>query len=371
MTPIVDVIYSDLAKAFDKVSHVRLLRILEAHGIAGLVLSWIKAWLSDRNQRVVLNGEFSEWEPVPSGVPQGSVLGPTLFVLYINPLDLSIGTDIKILSKFADDTKIGGDAGAADRVEVIQTAVDKAAEWADRWQMKFNADKCTVIHFGRNNNQHDYTMGGRTLQKEQSEKDLGVYISNDLKPSVQCQKAAKKANGVLGRMARSLTYRNKDTWLKLYAIYVRPILEYSVQAWNPWLQKDINALEKVQRRAVRMTSGLQAKTYEEKLVECGMTTLEERRVRGDMIQTWKVLNRYDNVDEKLWFERVDTEREISTRLSSCTLNLKTRNCNLDTRKYSFSQRVVAKWNSLPESVKESATLNMFKNNLDNFISDNI
>ena len=202
-----------------------------------------------------------------------------------------------------------------------------------------------------------------------SEKDLGVFISNDLKPALQCQKAANKANSVLGRMSRSLTYRNKEVWLKLYRIYVRPILEYCVQAWNPWMSKDVKVIESIQKRAVRMTSGLESKEYEGRLKEVKMSSLAERRERGDLIQTWKILNKYDRVEENRWFERVNTEREVTTRLTSCKQNLKLNSCNLDIRKYFFSQRVINMWNSLPDDVKESTTLNMFKNKLDDFLSD--
>ena len=362
----VDVVYLDFAKAFDKCPHVRLGRVLEAHGIVGPVRSWILSWLQGRMQRVVLNGEESDWLPVRSGVPQGSVLGPTLFVLYINTLDIEVGGGSDILSKFADDTKIGGIVNSDDARNVLQQVLNRAVEWSEKWQMQFNPSKCTVIHFGRKNQEFQYNMSGQMLEAVNSEKDLGVHITSDLKPALQCQKAAAKANGVLGRMARSLSYRNKEVWLRLYNIYVRPILEYSVQAWNPWMSKDVKVLEDVQKRAIRMTSGLKGSSYEEKLREVGMQTLSDRRIRGDMIQVWKVLNKYDMVDENKWFRRVDTDRAAATRLSSCPLNLQLDSFNLDIRKFFFSQRVVQKWNDLPTCVKSAETLNGFKNEYDSF-----
>ena len=125
--------------------------------------------------------------------------------------------------------------------------------------------------------------------------------------------------------------------------------------------KDVKKLEDVQRRAVRMTSGLKGVTYEDKLKEVGMLSLEARRERGDMIQVWKILNRHDKVDETKWFRRVDTTRQTVTRLSTCPYNLQLGNVRLDTRKYFFSQRVVV---NLPELVKESVSLNGFKNAYD-------
>ena len=171
-----------------------------------------------------------------------------------------------------------------------------------------------------------------------------------------------------GWQGRSRT-RNKDVWLKLYKIYVRPIPEYSVQAWNPWMSKDVKVLEDVQKRAIRMTSGLKGSSYEERLKEVGMQSLSDRRTRWDMIQVWKILNKYDMVDENKWFRRVDTDRAASTRLSSCPLNLQLNNVNLDTRKYFFSQRVVLKWNDLPMDVKSAETLNAFKNAYDSYYNE--
>ena len=280
---------------------------------------------------------------------------------------MELGVEPDILSKFEDDTKIGNIVNSEESRNVLQSVLDCAANWSDKWQMMFNPSKCTVIHFGHNNQHYKYNLGGQELKDETSEKDLGVYVSSDLKPSIQCQKAAGKANGVLGRMARSLSYRNKDIWLRLYRIYVRPILEYSVQAWSPWMCKDVKKLEDVQRRAVRMTSGLKGVTYEDKLKEVGMLSLEARRERGDMIQVWKILNKHDKVDETKWFRRVDTSRQTMTRMSTCPYNLQLGNVHLDTRKYFFSQRVVVKWNNLPELVKESVSLNGFKNAYDEYM----
>ena len=125
---------------------------------------------------------------------------------------------------------------------------------------------------------------------------------------------------VLGQMSRAFHYRDKITWIKLYKTYVRCHLEYSVQAWNPWLQADKNLLEAVQKRAVRMVSGLEGKEYHDRLREVGLTTLEERRVRGDMIETWKILNGKEDVSPATWF-RMASEGDQTTRLGSHRLNL--------------------------------------------------
>ena len=370
----VDVIYLDFAKAFDKVPHARLAAVLTAHGIGGDILSWVEEWLRGRTQRVVLNGKESPWLPVTSGVPQGSVLGPTLFVIFINPIDRALENLAGFLSKFADDTKVGRVVDSEDDCMNLQRILDQLGAWAETWQMEFNAAKCKVIHFGRNNPRFHYTMGGHApagvvLEAVKVEKDVGVMISDDMKPSVQCNTAAKKANAVLGRMARSFTYRDREVWLRLYKTYVRPHLEYAVQAWSPWSQSDIKSLEEVQQRAVRMISGLRGKSYQERLLELDMTTLEERRVRGDMIQTWKILHGHDNVRESTWFTRLGSIAVRETRANSAPYTLEQKRVNTELRKHMYSYRVVKVWNNLPLNIRDAKSVIDFKSKYDRWVRD--
>ena len=144
----IDVIYLDFSKAFDRVSHNRLSAKLRAHGIGPTVARWIREWLRDRQQRVVLNGAMSGWAHVMSGVPQGSVLGPILFNIYINDIDCNISSNIL---KFADDTKLYRKIAAVEDVEIIQSDIRRMYQWSMDWQMLFNAEKCKTLHIGRNN----------------------------------------------------------------------------------------------------------------------------------------------------------------------------------------------------------------------------
>ena len=153
----VDIVYLDFQKAFDKVPYKRLLAKIKAHGIDGNVYLWLENWLSNRKQRVVLNGKSSQLLNVTSGVPQGSVLGPVLFLIYINDLDNELCCKI---SKFADDTKIGNKSVTSFQRQQIQNDLDKLMEWAERWQMKFNIEKCKILHIGNKNQQAQYTMNG-------------------------------------------------------------------------------------------------------------------------------------------------------------------------------------------------------------------
>ena len=213
-----------------------------------------------------------------------------------------------------------------------------------------------------------HAPGGQILEVTKCERDIGVLISNDLKPSLQCASAAQKANQLLGRMSRSFSYRDKYTWIRLYKVYVRPLLEYCVQAWSPWLKSDIELLEGVQKRVLKMTSGFHSTLYLDKLKEVNMTTLEERRIREDLIQTWKILHKHDNVKEGIWFTRSVDTAQRETRFTTCNMNLNSKQCNLDIRKNFFSLRVIKRWNSLPIDIKNATSLISFKNMYDKHIS---
>ncbi|MCP4268390.1 MAG: hypothetical protein GY777_22910, partial [Candidatus Brocadiaceae bacterium] len=202
----VDIIYLDFQKAFDKVPHKRLLAKIKAHGIDGNVYLWLKNWLSNRKQRVVINGKSSPILNVISGVPQGSVLGPVLFLIYINDLDNELCCKI---SKFADDTKIGNNSVTSFQRQQIQNDLDKLTEWAERWQMKFNIERCKMLHIGNKNQHAQNLMNGIPLKSVDKEKDLGVIISNDLKPSLQCGEAVKKANKIVGLIGRSFEFKSE------------------------------------------------------------------------------------------------------------------------------------------------------------------
>ena len=236
----IDVFYLDFSKAFDRVPHQRLLVKLEAHGITGDILNWIKSWLSQRKQRVVLNGSQSDWSPVPSGVPQGSVLGPLLFIIFINDIDNAVDAVYCCLLKFADDTKGLHKVNSKSDADKLQNDLDNLYKWSCDWQMLFNLDKCHILHLGKNNPHHQYYINGHPMLNVEYEKDLGVIIHSSCTPSKQVSAAAMKGNQVLGQLLRAFTYRDSKTFIKLYKQYVCPHIECCVQAWNPWLQHDID-----------------------------------------------------------------------------------------------------------------------------------
>ena len=189
----VDVFYLDLSKAFDRVPHQRLLSKLNSHGVTGDIYNWVKSWLTNRKQCVVLNESYSSWTNVTSGVPQGSVLGPLLFIIFINDIDTTIDTVHCALLKFTDDTKEIRTVNTEANALKLQTDLDNLFKWSTDWQILFNLDKCHILHLGNNNPHHEYNINGYALSSVEEEKDLDVYINSTCTPSRQVSAAALKA----------------------------------------------------------------------------------------------------------------------------------------------------------------------------------
>lgn len=353
----IDVIYLDYEKAFDRVPIKRLIYKLEHFGLRGKLLSWIEDFLSNRKFRVRVGEQQSEAYNVLSGVPQGSVIGPVAFSLFLTDLKAVMELSFTL---FADDTKFFGDPIISH--QVIQNNLDRTVQWTKDWLLSLNADKCTVLHIGPKNPHLQYSIDGIPLNAVSSQVDLGVTVSNDLKWDNHIIEVVKRANSLLYMIRKSFSCINTDLFLKLYKSYVRPLLEYAYQVWSPYFKKDIDILEKVQRRATKMVLFLRHKSYEDRLDTLGLTTLEKRRQRGDLIETYKILTEhYDVPSLKSMYTKNTNER-----LRGHSLKLNRNNTTSNPRKHFLSNRVVDTWNKLPEEVISANSVNSFKNKLDKY-----
>ena len=320
-------------------------------------LSPIGNWLKDRRQKVGIREKYSEWIRVKSGVPQGSVLGPLLFILFINDIDIGI---ISKISKFADDTKLCREINKWEDAEILRNDLQRLYQWSLDWQMLFNTDKCSVLHMGKKNEKFQYELGGMSIRDSEEERDLGVIVHNSAKPSRQCSEAAKKANKVLGMIKRTIVSREKQIILELYKTLVRPHLEYCVQAWNPYLKQDIDKLERIQRRATKMIKGCANLTYEERLISCGLTTLEKRRTRGDLIETYKIMTGKDTLPIQKFFTVAEDNKTRGHRYK-----IYKRQAGTWMQRF-YSSRVVNAWNNLDEETIATDSVGMFKKRLKKF-----
>lgn len=348
-----DVFYLDFQKAFDTVPHHKLMIKLKNMGLSNRLLAIISDFLINREFRVIIGDSASDPRPVHSGVPQGSVLGPLLFVLYINDIQCEIHN---LLMMFADDVKL---CASTSQPHVIQGDLDKLEQWQKSWGLTFNTvdSKCKVMHIGRDNPCHKYYINGIELPSTAEEKDLGVWITSDFTWQLQIDKCIKKAKSTMAWISRVIIVKEKDTMLQLYKTMVRPHLEYCVQLWSPqprhgnW--ESIMKIEDVQRQFTRQINGMGALSYKERLKELGLTTLLERRARGDLIETFKILNGFTNYGDQLF----RTSRSGYNILHPVGKRSNRQNDFLNTR-------VIEYWNKLPHSVKNSTSVEMFKSKLE-------
>ena len=367
-----DVIYLDFSKAFDVVCHKRLMVKLRAIGIGGRVIQWLEDWIANRKQRVEIEGEHSEWIDVLSSVLQGSVLGGILFNIFVDDIDEAIKDLLTRIFKFADDTKLAKIIRNILDAMQMQKNLDDLFRWAEKWKMGFNAKKCKVIHYGKNNIRYEYKLDGCVVDSVNEERDLGIWMEDHMKPTKQCKMAAQTANWALGQLTKSFHYRKASCLVPLYKTFVRPKLEHAVGAWSPWLEGDKETLERVQKRLIRNICDKKGSTYEERLGSVGLTTLEERRERGDMIEAFKTINGFNKVDKADWFDFRDATMRATRSTVSVTGEVQQnrsdvlymKNVRLDSRKNFFTVRVIKKWNEIPDAVKDQKTINAFKNRYD-------
>ena len=358
----VDAIYLDFSKAFDSVPHQRLIHKLNSYGIQGNLLKWVSDFLSDRSQYVTINDKQSDTIPVTSGVPQGSVLGPTLFVYYIN--DLPNSTD-QLVRLFADDSKIYAEIKTEEDYINLQKGIDDLVDWSNKWLMNFNSKKCKVLHLGKNNPHYAYTMrdGDKVSKLDETvcEKDLGVNIDPLLDFEQHITTICNKGKQLSGMLLRNLTSRCIEILIPLFKALIRPHLEYGNAVWCPYKKKDIKKVEQIQRDFTKRIDGMANLEYPERLRKLKLPSLEFRRLRGDLIETFKIT--HDIYDATTTKSLLTLSNITNTRCHPYKL---TKN-SVKTLKYQkfFTNRIITNWNGLPYDIVTSENVNEFKNKIDN------
>jgi len=269
----IDVIYCDIMKAFDQVPVDRLLIKARSLGLRGNLLAWISSFLKDRTMSVVINGERSSEGNVTSGVPQGSVLGPLLFVIFINDMPEGILSQIMM---FADDTKLFREIVHEDDHNTLQKDLDLLSNWSKDWKLKFHPEKCFIMHLGRSNPKADYHLNGHILHKSTIEKDLGILVDDKLRFEDHIISKISKARQMWGMIRRSFIYIDCEMFTYLFKSLVRPHLEYANNIWSPQTKGLIKDIESVQRQATKQVPGLEKLSYQEQLMKLRLPTLNHR-----------------------------------------------------------------------------------------------
>ena len=357
----VDVIYLDFQKAFDSVPHQRLIQKLSSFGVHGKVLHWIKDFLRNRTQQVILNGQKSSSIPVTSGVPQGSVLGPLLFTMFVNDIPSVV---LSPTFMFADDTKIFHFIRNRDDHATLQNDLNLLYDWSVRWQLKFNISKCKHVHFGPVHQFGSYYLNGIEIDSVESQKDLGILFDHQLKFHLHTTDVAAKANRLLGLIRRCFDHLNSDMLVKLFVTVVRPTLEYCNSVWGPSLVLDQRKIERVQRRATRLLLPIRDKPYGERLSILQLPSLAYRRFRGDMILLYKILNNYFSSDFSALYTYSNT-----TTTRGHQLKLFKYRSRLNCRSNYFFNKLINDWNNLPDFVVNANSVNCFKSLIDNYFLD--
>ena len=353
----VDVIYFDFSKAFDRVNHTVLYRRLQELNIQDPLLSWLKSYLANRSFRVRVNNSLSPILPSLSGVPQGSILGPLLFLIVINSASFHLSSPIKV---FADDIKIWRIIQSQDDSLILQQDIDRLCDWSEHNLLPLNPAKCTHLPL-RHSSPSCYSLRGAPIPKVAVQKDLGVLISSSLSSSPHCTAIAKRASQNLGILRRIFGKFDPHCFHNLFNAFVRPHLENGTSVCPPYLQKDKLQLERIQRRATKCVIGLQNLPYELRLSSLNMFPLEYRRLRGDLIFTFLLSKNPKHPCNALLIpSRVP-------HLRGHDLKMAAQQSRLDCRHHFFSLRIVKPWNALPNHVVSVNTLAEFKHRLDMYL----
>ena len=352
-----DVLIMDFSKAFDKVSHTRLVSKLERYGIQGRTNNWIKAFLQDRHQQVVVEGQRSYSAHVRSGVPQGSVLGPSLFLFYINDLPTNLTSTVRL---FADDTVAYLTIRSDRDHDKLQSDLDKLAQWEAKWKMEFHPKKCQVMHITRQRKPRisPYTLHGHVLERVDEAKYLGVTVTSDLRWKSHVQNVANKASRSLGFLRRNLRTSSQALKTTAYFTLVRPHLEYACTVWDPYTQQDIKQIEAVQRRAARYVLNRNHATSSvgAMLEQLGWPTLQQRRKQSRLQMMYKITNDLVAIKKDSYMKPITRQ----TRRTTSSQGYIIPHSSADYHLFSFFPRTLREWMDLPPDVASAPSLEAFK-----------
>ena len=355
-----DFILLDFSKAFDKVSHTCLLHKLRHYGISGELLRWIRDFLTNRSQEVILNNIHSDSCKVLSGVPQGSVLGPLLFLLFINDLPNKITSNIRL---YADDVVIYRSIYSVDDVVCLQMDLDILSQWASDWRMAFNLDKCEhlVITNIRSPLCSEYKINNHYIHKVSHAKYLGVTIDHNLSWSNHIGIISRKANSVYAFLKRNLRQCSLSIKSLAYLTYVRPILEYASIIWAPYTKSHIATMEKIQRRAACFVCNDYSRhaSVTAMLDMLNWSSLEHRRKEAKCIMFYKIINNLVCVDFHHYLQPITS----STR--GHHLRYTHLQARVDVFRHSYLPSTIRLWNMLPAQTVSSSSIDIFKDNLAN------
>ncbi len=354
-----DVILLDYEKAFDKVSHRHLLKKVNHYGIRGNTLRWISDFLNNRSQAVLVDGQMSSETQVTSGVPQGSVLGPLLFLIYINDLPACVSSSTTRL--FADDSLIYKRISTPDDSLSLQKDLDALQEWEAKWLMRFNASKCQVLQVTNKRKiiPASYTIHGQILEVVDSAKYLGINIDSRLNFNAHIDSVTKKANSTRAFLSRNIKHCNRKVKEAAYTMFVRPTVEYASSVWDTHTQRNTKKVEQVQRSSARFVMGDFDRTSSvtAMLKDLHWPSLQDRRLQNRLIMLYKI--RFGLVDIP-W-------NSYLTQLSSSTRGHQSRfhqpHANSAVYSCSFFPRTIRDWNNLVIDPAKHHSLNAFKSAL--------
>ena len=347
----VDTIFLDLSKAFDSVSHPHLMIKLQRFGIHGTLLQWFSSYLSTRKQRTTINEELSGLTDVLSGVPQGSILGPLLFLIFINDIPNTVQGSTQI-ALYADDSKLYRSINSYHDCMDLQDQLDKVAKWSLDWKLNFNATKCKIMSVTRKIQpfHYHYHINGLPLERVNSMNDLGVIIQDNLLWDEHIRNIAAKANRTLFFIKRSIGFHAPfKAKLTLYTSLVRSQLEYGSVIWAPTTKQNLMLLEKVQRKATRYICNYNGMNYRDRLLRTKLIPLASRRETLDCQFAYKA--RAGTLGEKI--QTICSVRPLrhNTRLDKDRSRIQCKLINTETYGHFYSNRLPPIWNKLPEHIR--------------------